>query len=323
MTTDGVKVSVVIPAKDAESTIGRALRSIAAQLSQPHEVIVVDNGSRDRTIEEAERHASQLNLKIISCQTPGSGAARNHGIRAAAGDFVAFLDADDVWYPSKLSSQLGQDCDRNSTFSGTYMHYLSSTGRILGNNVRYKDERSAGRALRSGAAMPVPLSSVLVGKGLIEASGLFNEEFRRAQDFEWLSRISARAELRIPCNLPLVGYVLQAGSSSDDAYIEQGLAADAVRAALKSQTTADYQLDVVDRMQTARIPRKYQAGKHYRRAGALVGQRNFVRAGVELSMSMAIDPLGTIAKLRWQSVGRQAGTLPPEIQLLFPRQFKS
>lgn len=320
MTTDGVKISVVIPARNAESTIGRAMRSIAGQIIRPHEVVVVDNGSRDRTVQEAEQHASGLNLKVVSCQTPGSGAARNTGISAAAGDLIAFLDADDVWYPNKLSSQIAQGCDRNSTFSGTYMHYLSSTGRILGNNVRYKDELTASRALRSGAAMPVPLSSVLVGKGLIEAAGLFDESFRRAQDFEWLSRISAHAELRLPGNVPLVGYVLQAGSSSDDAYIEQGLAADAVRAALATQTKPDYQLQVVNRMHGTRIPRKYQAGKHYRRAGALIGERNFLRASMELAMSMTIDPLGTFGKLRWQSVGRRAGTLPPGIDVLFTGQ---
>lgn len=320
MTTDGVKVSVVIPARDAESTIGRALRSIADQLARPHEVILVDNGSRDNTVQEAARYGSDLNLRIVSCRTPGSGPARNAGISKADGDLIAFLDADDVWYPNKLSLQLEQGCDPNATLSGTYMHYLSSTGRILGNNVRYKDEGSANQALRSGSAMPVPLSSILVGRGLIEDAGLFNESFRRAQDFEWLTRISARADLRIPSTVPLVGYVLQGGSSSDDAYVEQGLAADAVRAALASQTLPDYQLQVLNRMQSGKIPRKYQAGKHYRRAGTLIGEHNFLRAGIQLAISAGLDPVGTVNKLRWQSVGRSAGTLPTEIEKLFSGQ---
>lgn len=323
MTTDGVKVSVVIPARDAERTIGRALRSIAAQLVRPHEVVLIDNGSRDNTVQEAQRHSSELNLRVVSCRTPGSGAARNAGISAADSDLIAFLDADDVWYPNKLSLQLGQGCDRNTTLSGTYMHYLSSTGRILGNNVRYKDDISASQALRSGSAMPVPLSSILVGRGLIEEAGLFNESFRRAQDFEWLTRISARGDLRIPSTEPLVGYVLQSGSSSDDAYVEQGLAADAVRAALVTHTLPDYQTQVVNRMQSGNIPRKYEAGKHYRRAGTLIGDRSFLRAGIELAISAGLDPVGTVNKLRWQSVGRSPGTLPREIEKLFSGQAEA
>jgi glycosyltransferase involved in cell wall biosynthesis len=323
MTRDDIKVSVLIPARDAEFTIGRAIRSIAGQSVRPYEVVVVDNGSRDGTVREAERHASGLKVKIVSCSRPGSGAARNVGIVEAAGDFIAFLDADDVWYPNKLSTQIAQVSDRSSVFSGTYMHYLSPTGRILGNNVRYKDERHASRALRMGDAMPVPLSSILVSKSLIEAAGLFNESFRRAQDFEWLNRISERAELSIPSSLPLVGYVLQPGSSSDDAYVEQGLAADAVRTAIKSQTAPDYQQHVIARMSTGKIPRKYQAGKHYRRAGALIGEHQFFRGGTELAISMAIDPLGTFAKLRWQSVGRSSENLAPEVKLLFTQQPKA
>lgn len=320
---DGIKVSVVIPARNAKTTIGRAIRSIQNQTTQPDEVIVVDNGSNDDTVRESLLYATGMNLKVISCETPGSGAARNSGIVASQGNVVAFLDADDVWYPNKLTSQIAQMGDRDSAFSVTYMHYLSPAGRILGNNVRFRDDSSATHAIRTGTAMPVPLSSVLVSRSLIESVGLFNESFRRAQDFEWLTRVAAKVDLTVASQIPLVGYVLQTGSSSDDAYIEQGLAADAVRAALKSHRVPNYQRDVVDRMNSERIPRKYAAGKHYRRAGALIGERKFLQAGAELASSMIIDPSGTFSKLRWQSVGRTTETLDPEIEVLFKGNFEA
>lgn len=321
--TDGIKLSVIIPARNAGSTIGRAIESIKSQGVEPHEVIVVDNGSTDNTAHEAAQRQDSLNIKLLSCSTPGSGAARNTGIKAAEGDCIAFLDADDVWYPTKIESQLDQVADKTAAFSGTFMHYLSPSGRILGNNVRFKDDSKATQALRTASAMPVPLSSVLVSKALIEQVGLFNESFRRAQDLEWLTRIAAIADLSIPTRLPLVGYVLQAGSSSDDSYIEQGLAADAVRAGIKSGRAPDYERDVVSRLKSSAIPRKYKAGKHYRRAGALFGQGKALQASIELLQSTAIDPVGTLTKLRWQSVGTDAGTLDPATASLFEITLKA
>lgn len=310
-------MSVVIPARNAESTIGRAIRSIQHQGTRPLEIVVVDNGSSDDTVHQARLHGVDMNVKVVSCETPGSGAARNSGIKASKGNIIAFLDADDVWYPEKLESQLAQINDIDSTFSGTYMHYLSPGGRILGNNVRFTSSFDAAHAIRTGAAMPVPLSSVLVGRKVIERAGLFNESFRRAQDLEWLTRVAANVDLTIPSNTPLVGYVLQAGSSSDEAYVEQGLAADAVRAALKANRAPDYQRDVIERMASAKIPRKYAAGKHYRRAGALIGERRFLTAGTRLATSLLIDPAGTLSKLRWQSVGRTSDALDASTAALF------
>lgn len=319
---DDIKLSVVIPARNARSTIGRAIRSIRNQSTKPHEVIVVDNGSTDNTAREALLHGADLNLRVVSCETPGSGAARNSGIQASEGDIIAFLDADDVWYPEKIKCQMAKVNDRDSTFSGTYMHYLSSTGRILGNNVRFRDDATATQAIRTGEAMPVPLSSVLVSRRLIETVGLFNASFRRAQDLEWLTRVAGSADLTIASDRPLVGYVLQAGSSSDDSYVEQGMASDAIRAALKLKRAPNYQLDVIERLNSGPIPRKYAAGKHYRRAGALIGERKFLRAGAELLSSALIDLPGTVAKLQWQSVGRASGPLDPETAVLFTGQFE-
>lgn len=316
---DALKLSVVIPAKNAERTIGRSIGSLKNQTHQPDEVIVVDNDSSDSTAQEAARHGHNLNVRIIRCRRPGSAAARNAGIEAARGDLIAFLDADDVWYPEKTESQLKITGDGPSTFSGTFMHYLSPSGRVLGDNVRYIDNSSAAQALRAGQAMPVPLSSIMVSKSLIETAGLFNESFRRAQDLEWLTRIAKFAELKIAARQPMVGYVLQAGSSSDDAYIEQGLAADAVRRALKLNRAPDYSTDVLGVLESGRIPRKHAAGKHYRRAGALVGERKYIRGGTELLRSALIDLPGTVTKLRWQSVGRNIGTLDPKTASLFDK----
>jgi glycosyltransferase involved in cell wall biosynthesis len=104
-------VSVIIPAYRASRSIKRALTSIAAQSIKPREVIVVDDGSDDGTYEEARTAGSEmgeLKIDLIVIRQPhaGAGAARNRAIAQAVGRYVAFLDADDEWLPTKLERSL-------------------------------------------------------------------------------------------------------------------------------------------------------------------------------------------------------------------------
>ncbi|ABC23885.1 glycosyltransferase family 2 protein [Rhodospirillum rubrum] len=109
MNPGGAEVSVVIPAWNAEATLGRALASVRAQTLAPRQVIVVNDGSSDATPEIAARMATKtFPVTVIDRTGRGSGpaAARNAGIAAAGEPFVAFLDADDVWLPDKLARQM-------------------------------------------------------------------------------------------------------------------------------------------------------------------------------------------------------------------------
>jgi glycosyltransferase involved in cell wall biosynthesis len=124
-------VSVVIPAFNAQDYIARAIRSVLVQTCPPDEIIVVDDGSTDRTgevvrqIGEAVRYIRQTNA--------GAGAARNRGVAEARGDWIGFLDADDEWLPDKLEKQLAV-LRKNSQLDwlgGNYYCYSDVTGRRL------------------------------------------------------------------------------------------------------------------------------------------------------------------------------------------------
>lgn len=103
---NGVSVSVVIPAFNAARTLGETLASARAQTHRDLEMIVVDDGSTDATADIALRHAVEdARIRLIRQDNAGVAAARNAGVAVARGDFVALLDADDIWAPTKIARQ--------------------------------------------------------------------------------------------------------------------------------------------------------------------------------------------------------------------------
>ena len=98
-------ISVVIPAYNREATLGRSIQSVADQTYKPKEIIVVDDGSTDDTPAVCDEYGHRLdNLRTIRTENNGASVARNTGIRAALGEWVAFLDSDDVWYSGYLDA---------------------------------------------------------------------------------------------------------------------------------------------------------------------------------------------------------------------------
>lgn len=95
-------ISVVIAAYNAEKYLAETLESVGAQTFSDYEIIVVDDGSTDRTAQIASSHK---NVRLLSQTNRGEAAARNTGVRAARGAYVSFVDADDIWLPSKLEKQ--------------------------------------------------------------------------------------------------------------------------------------------------------------------------------------------------------------------------
>src|SRR5271156_2034659 len=97
-------VSVIIPTYNYGRFVTEAVDSVLAQSYTDHEVIVVDDGSVDDTPERMQPYAERV--RYLRQPNQGPSAARNNGIEAARGEYVAFLDADDLWHPRKLEAQL-------------------------------------------------------------------------------------------------------------------------------------------------------------------------------------------------------------------------
>ena len=100
-------VGVVVPAYNAAATLDETLRSVRAQTHRALEIIVVDDGSLDDTAAIARRHAAEDERVRVLCQAnAGVAAARNAGWQSSRADLIAFIDADDLWAPTKIERQL-------------------------------------------------------------------------------------------------------------------------------------------------------------------------------------------------------------------------
>ena len=128
------RISVVTPVRDAEATLEAAVASVRAQTLGDWEMLLVDDGSRDGSAALAARlAAADDRLRLLGwAESRGPAAARNAGIRAARGRYVAFLDADDLWRPEKLAVQVGYMEATGAPFTFAAVRRIDQAGRPLG-----------------------------------------------------------------------------------------------------------------------------------------------------------------------------------------------
>jgi glycosyltransferase involved in cell wall biosynthesis len=197
-------VSVVIPAYNASNTIQQAIATARAQTLRPVQIVVVDDCSKDDTIEKAEAVSGPDLLVVRSPKNGGGGAARNRGIDHSTGDVVAFLDADDLWAPSKLANQMAllrtQTCE---SFCFSAVEQINEYGEkhILPKRELLPDEALADYMLKSGNIMQT--STLLVPRHLL-AKCRFNERLRRFQDLDFVLTLGEAGINAVFCQQPLV-----------------------------------------------------------------------------------------------------------------------
>jgi glycosyltransferase involved in cell wall biosynthesis len=130
----GPRFSVIIPVYNSAATLARAVESVLAQTWPPHEVIVVDDGSTDNSLELARGYGAPV--QVITRANAGVSAARNTGARHARGDWLAFLDADDWYYPERLrwhAEWIRRDT-RLDFLTGDY-DYRGEEGALIGTSM--------------------------------------------------------------------------------------------------------------------------------------------------------------------------------------------
>jgi glycosyltransferase involved in cell wall biosynthesis len=198
------RVSVIIPAFNRERTIERAVQSALSQRCADVEVIVVDDGSTDGTLQKLK--AFDDKIVVIRQQNAGPGAARNRGIEAATGEYIAFLDSDDEWLPGKLQRQL-------DIFNATpEVGLVAGSARCVdeeGQFVEYRVMNKRGNILEEILYINFVITSTVLLRAEIlkPLRQWFKTELKPAEDFELWVRLSARHHFEIIPDI-LINYEL-------------------------------------------------------------------------------------------------------------------
>jgi glycosyltransferase involved in cell wall biosynthesis len=187
-------VSVVIPAYNRAHCVGGAVESVFAQTFEDFEIIAVDDGSSDSTGEVLEKFGESI--RLIRQANRGVSSARNVGVRAARGKWIAFLDSDDRWHAEKLQRQMaalhkynGKICfTRCINQKGEILRDIDSLSAVLHEpEILYVEDAVDAVCL----APRHPLIQTMVAeKDLLERAHLFDESFPAAEDAELIFRLS-------------------------------------------------------------------------------------------------------------------------------------
>ena len=198
-------ISVVIPAFNAGRFISRTIDSVLAQTYRDFELIVVDDGSQDNTAEIVQRYGPRV--RYLYQENAGDGPARNAGIQAARGEWIAFLDHDDEWLPEKLERQMDL-LDRNpdlrwcgGNYHKSYLDRQAPAGHpdLLQQNLAGRDhfENFFTAVARQGCTLIT--TTMIVHRSVFEQVGVFDSCWLLYADYDMWWRIAYR--------FPAIGYL--------------------------------------------------------------------------------------------------------------------
>lgn len=177
---DPNRVSVIIPVYNCELYLAEAIESVLKQTHRSYEIIIVDDGSTDRSGEVAKSY-DYSQLRYFHQENQGSGAARNKGIQLAQGDFFAFLDADDVWIEDKLELQIRafqKDHGLDMVF-GHISQFVSSDGNVdLMTINKFQDDVLPGYSV----------GTLLIKRDSFSQVGSFDTSWRVGEFVDWYSK---------------------------------------------------------------------------------------------------------------------------------------
>lgn len=181
----GARVTVIVPVYNGAATIGSALDSILAQSFTDFEIVAVDDGSTDDSRSVLERY--QPRVRVLTQRNHGPSAARNFGVANSSGEYLGFLDADDLWRSAFLERTVAAlDRDAASVLAYTDLELADSTGRLMGTRlIGARGVPSLNDMLER--LWPILPSSVLMRRDAFERAGGFPEALTSFEDvYFWL-----------------------------------------------------------------------------------------------------------------------------------------
>jgi glycosyltransferase involved in cell wall biosynthesis len=186
-------VSILIPAYNAEKWIAQTIQSAIAQNWPRKEIIVVNDGSRDRTADEARRFASK-EVVVVTVENNGAAAARNHALKLCQGDYIQWLDADDLLGPDKINRQLAalRESDGPRTLlsgSWAYFHYRTDRARFVATSLWQDLSPVDWLARKMSENLHMQTATWLTSRELAEKAGSWDTRLLGDDDGEYFCRV--------------------------------------------------------------------------------------------------------------------------------------
>jgi len=202
--SDTPLVSVIVPAFNCADYIADSVTSALDQDYPNKEIIVVDDGSTDGTLDALS--AFEGRITVIQQQNSGSAVARNTGIKAAKGEFIAFLDSDDIWFPGKLAIQteyMASHPEIGLVYHRWLVWELDHAGvfpplsipEIPADRLAVDSDYSGWIYRQLFNESIIHTTSAMLRRELIERAGMFDTELRKGQDYEYWFRISRHTQV--------------------------------------------------------------------------------------------------------------------------------
>lgn len=182
-------VSVIIPVYNRDYSLRDAIESIIIQSYKPSEIIVIDDGSFFNIVDILKNYKSHIKFIKLN-NNKGVSSARNKGIENATGNYIAFLDSDDIFLPKKIETQLKFMQDNNFLISHTNEFWYKKDRYI---NQGKTNNRYGGYILdKILDKCRISPSSLMVHKSIFDNVGLFNEDLKVCEDYEFSMRVALK-----------------------------------------------------------------------------------------------------------------------------------
>ncbi|MGH7213704.1 MAG: glycosyltransferase family 2 protein [Tepidisphaeraceae bacterium] len=183
--------STIVPVYNREKLVGATLESVFAQEFTDQEVIVVDDGSTDGSLAVVSRYGPRV--EVLQQQNKGPSAARNQALSRASGEYVAFLDSDDVWFPWTLATyaRVINDHDRPAVITGRPFVFGQEAELAGAARDGVRVERFADYLASGGEWRWFGVSSFVIRRDVLRAAGGFDERWRVSEDADLMLRIGA------------------------------------------------------------------------------------------------------------------------------------
>lgn len=193
------QVSIVIPSYNRVAYLRQAIDSVFAQTFRDWELIVADDGSTSETLRYLDELEKMDRVKVLRLRHSGKpSVARNAAIRAARGIYVAFLDSDDTWLPTKLEIQIAlhRSCAGHQ-WSYVAMERIHEDGTLMQRQPKYPTPEGAIFEQLLDLRADVSMSSVMAERTLLEQVGSFDEEQPFFEDYDLFLRLSLRSDVSV------------------------------------------------------------------------------------------------------------------------------